>query len=242
MKKIKYIILTLIILSLPTFAAPNYTYTMGTQNNNYNNYTGYYVNEEITTPITKIGGLENLSTEEFNEEEKGLEILWNQWHADVRNIIVRKSALAENTLIYLYYKVNNNQNIYDIVVISIKESDLSKSPIAIIANRSFYAYSQSANKYYILSSPNNISIGIGDMTKSLPNANCKEVGKYMIPNYQVLEKLVNSVKDLNKNNVLIFPQKSKRTSVQVSQGITTIDWLKMGRDLTATDFNDIEKQ
>ena len=120
----KKIILTLLIssISLTSYAKPNYSYTINqTPTQTQYNTQGVYVNEEITTPISQIGVPEHYLQPQV--EEKGLEIEWNEWHANLRNYVMKKQFFSNipnifrnNALYSIVYTVHKNGQVSDVIV------------------------------------------------------------------------------------------------------------------------------
>ena len=117
------------MFSIPAFAKPNYSYTINQAPIQAPNSTqGAYVNEEITIPITQVGFSEEYTKPEIVEQ--GLEIVWNEWHARVRNQMFYKNlkhvSSPDNYIIHLFYTVDINKNISNIEFVYIPESSTSK--------------------------------------------------------------------------------------------------------------------
>ena len=111
---------------------------------------GIYVDEEITAPITQIG-----IPEEYWEpqvEENGLEIAWNQWHANVRNQLfrsIKNRDWPQGYSIWIIYTVDLNKNISNIVFMYYPEQAiLNKNNVGYLKqNTDFYLYLYDSNKF-----------------------------------------------------------------------------------------------
>lgn len=237
----KKLLLTLFVLifGLAAYAKPNYSYTLSPAPSSA--YSGTYVNEEITTPISQIGV--SSSFFEQDEVEKGLEIAWNQWHANVRNKVLSTSRIPKRSVVYLFYNVDKYKNISDIVIVYAQEKCFIKGDTAYLkANSPFYAYVQGSHKYYKLTLPQQSKTGTSSMTSALKNAQATEVSLYSIPDFTYFAQITTTLRKLNLDKVLTYPVGSKRSIVKVSQGITNIDWIKGKDKYKASEFNDIERQ
>ena len=241
-----FLISCLILLTLPAFAKPNYSYTINqTPIQTQYNTQGVYVNEEITTPITQIGLPEEYTQPEIVEQ--GLEIVWNEWHANTRNQMLRNikgSSLPKNFLIELLYTVDINKNISNIVAIYVPKNAILKinNTAYLDQNSVFYLYQYESNKFYKLSYLSDpIRIATDCIDKILNNSSKTQISFGQVPYWVTFPKLGERIKKFSGNKHLTFPIQTHRTSVVVKQGFTDIDYLK-GGDYKSTDFNDIEKQ
>ena len=127
MKKV-FASLLLFCLVSPCFAKPNYSYTVEPVSQT-NGYSGAYVDEEITVPISQIGLPQEYMEPEVIQEEKGLEIVWNKWHANVWNKVlsdVRAVSTLAKHLTFNLMTVDRNKNISDIIVIFVPEASLTR--------------------------------------------------------------------------------------------------------------------
>lgn len=244
----KKIILTLLIssISLTNYAKPNYSYTINTTPiQTQSDYQGVYVNEEITTPITQIGLPEEYTQPEIVEQ--GLEIVWNEWHANTRNQMLRNikgSSLPKNFLIELLYTVDINKNISNIVAIYVPKNAILKinNTAYLDQNSVFYLYQYESNKFYKLSYLSDpIRIATDCIDKILNNSSKTQISFGQVPYWVTFPKLGERIKSFSGNKHLTFPIQTRRTSVVVKQSFTDIDYLK-GGDYKASEFNDIEKQ
>lgn len=243
----KYLLILFLISSivLPGIAKQNYTYTLTPCNNNGDNHTGTYINNEITTPITQIGIPEEYTQPEVVEQ--GLEVVWNEWHANTRNQMhryIKGSPFPKNFLIELLYTVDVNKDISNIVAIYVPENAILKinNTAYLDQNSIFYLYQYESNKFYklsYLSGP--IRIATDRIDKILNNSSKTQISFKQVPYWVIFPKLGERIKSFSGNKHLTFPAKTRRTSVVVKHGFTDIDYLK-GGDYKATDFSDIEKQ
>lgn len=241
----KKIILTLLIFITGTsaFAQPNNTYTAN--NIPASAYSGTYVNEEITTPLTQIGIPEEYLAPQA--EEEGLEIVWNQWHADVRNQLfksIKNSDWPQGYSIWIIYTVDLNKNISNIMFLYYPaQVILNKNNAGYLKqNSDFYLYLYEPNKFYKLSLTNEpILLSSDRFEKIIQNSAQTQINYKQFPCWAAFLSLGKKVKSFSGNDCLAFPEKTKRTKVIVRQGLTDIDWLKNG-NYEADMFNDIEKQ
>lgn len=206
---------------------------------------GIYVDEEITAPITQIG-----IPEEYWEpqvEENGLEIAWNQWHANVRNQLfrsIKNRDWPQGYSIWIIYTVDLNKNISNIVFMYYPEQAiLNKNNVGYLKqNTDFYLYLYDSNKFYKLSLTNEpILLSSDEFDKILQNSVQTQINFKQFPYWAAFLSLGQKIKGFSGNECLTFPEKTKRTTVIVRQGLTDIDWLKSG-NYEAAMFNDIEKQ
>ena len=238
----KNFVLTMLIFVISLSAAagkPNYTYTMS--ETPASAYSGTYVNEEITTPITQIG-----IPEEYLEpqvEEEGLEIAWNEWHANVRNFILDKLKKADcpgSKYIYIFiYTVDKNKSIYNITILYFPATALSG--MKVIPNSEFYMYVDRTKKYYKLKLPRSSLLSVLEYELILKQAEAADEDMYKVPYAVLFAPMAEVIKKCSQNKVLTFPENSKRTSVVVDQNLTNIKELMSTRKYNATDFNDIER-
>ncbi len=241
----KKIVLTLLIFISSTlvFAQPNYTYTLMQNGNNNSKET--YVNNNITTPITQIGITEDVYVQ--NGEEKGLEVEWNAWHANVRNIIfneITKLRFPKNYFLYYVFPLYDNQSISDVVLIYIPESSVRKEGMHIYfkQNSDFYMYVYSSNKYFKLRLANSITqIGKYTILDSVNKAERKQINSMQVPYSSVYQPIAKKIYSQSNSGYLKFPAKSKRTRVIISDGITDIKQFLSADDYTDSDFDDIER-
>jgi hypothetical protein len=242
-KNIKNLILILaLMLCLPTFAKPNYSYSTNTTKYDY---SGTYINEEINVPVTKIG-----IPQEFFEEQKeetGLEIVWNSWHAKVRNKVleaVRYLNYSKKHLVCKAYLVDKNKNVSDIIVCVLHEDNMyiENKNVYVKPNIVFYAYKNDENKFYKMQvHQEGLKASSSEFTKILAAAEYTPVGFYAITESNYYVKVARKIEELNGKSVLKFPKKSKRTKVVVTQGTTNIGYLKGDGKYHSRDFNDIER-
>ena len=241
MKKI-FLTLLVLFIGLSAYAKPNYSYT--TSSTKYD-YSGTYVDEEIDTPITQIG----LPQEFFEEqvEESGLEIVWNSWHARVRNKVLNSIHYinySDKYAICKVYLVDKNRNISNIVVFILYENNIYKEGKDgfIIPNKDFYIYKNDENKFYKMQvHENGMKIRPQNFTKILAAAEYTPVGFYAVPESSSYVKTARKIEEISGLSLLKFPKKSKRTKVVVTQGTTNIDYLKGDGKYLPKDFNDIER-
>ena len=243
LKNIKILILTLILmLCLPTFAKPNYSYSTNTIKYDY---SGTYIDEEITTPISQIG-----LPQEFLEEQKeeaGLEVVWNSWHAKVRNKVlnsIRYLIYPEKHLTCKVYLVDKNKNISNIIVFILEEDNIyfENNRVYVKPNTDFYIYKNDENKFYKMRVyQEGIETKSTEFSKILASAEYTPVGFYAVIESGYYVKVARKIEELNGKSVLNFPKKSKRTKVVVSQGTTNIGYLSGGSRYYSKDFNDIER-
>ena len=280
----KKIFLTLLIFSLglSAFAKPNYSYTVHqtptpiqTNNSVYNydympqtnqtsntqatsnsNY-GIYVDEEITTPLTQIGLPEYYLQPQ--EEEKGLEIEWNEWHANVRNYIMKDVMLknilygfATDSLYCVIYTVHKDKSISDIIVVQLKRNDYANDKITIKGKGPYLdsefgvAIKQNGESSYktrIYKAPN-FDIKQNSTPVDLLNVGAyqKDAKFFNLVEVYVADKVAKNIEKSAYNSVWAFPVKSKREKMVVSQiialGFTPEGFVDAYK---SSNFNDIEK-
>ncbi len=250
----KKIILTLLIssISLTSYAKPNYSYTIEpiqTQNN----YQGTYINEEVDVPITQIGIPQQYTQPQT--EEKGLEIVWNKWHANVRNKFsndISDTNIPKNYIIATMCTIDTNRKISDIIITYFPESSiLAISRTANIKNNvPFYVYMHSSNKYFKATIKSTTPFTIGaqnkneqqEMSQILSNATLKEEAFYKIPYFKFYEELAERMNKRQGQPFLEFPESTRRTSVTVTSAVTDLSTIATVRRYTADMFNDTERQ
>ena len=291
----KKIFLTLLIFSLglSAFAKPNYSYTVHqtptpiqTNNSVYNydympqtnqtsntqatsnsNY-GIYVDEEITTPLTQIGIPQELLT--IQKDEDGLDISWNQWHADVFNKITEKvfayniwgevvgafvgediiNKHPTNCIFYISATVNSERDISNIIVVIVKGNgmEFKNSKALITKNTSITMYSNNNGKYYSLSytgEPININAkGLdteGAIRKILTNSKLVELSNDNDFDMKYSKKTCENLKTLSGKSFLKFPTNSKRKTQNIYYAISDLDNINKIQEATADMFDDVEK-
>lgn len=269
MKKI-ILILLMFIICLPTFAKPNYSYTINqTQIQTPIEYQGAYVNEEITTPITQIGIPQELIT--VQEEEKELEISWNQWRADVFNNLSNKidkynlwgditSAIIgddfinrhpENCVFMISATVSSEGYINNIITLIIKEKGMQfkNSQALVTKNTSITMYSYNDDMFYslyYLGEPININeqktVDDGEWTRMILS-NCRLVNLNNYTNFdrKYSKKKCEQLKKLSGEAFLAFPVNSKRKYTNIYHGMTDIEKIITVKKATADMYNDVEK-
>lgn len=281
MKKIILILLT-VSLGLPIFAKPNYSYTVNstprpnqnyvqqTSHNNWseslnnkvtpssaNNNYGSYVDEEITTPLTQIGIPEQYLQPQV--EEEGLEIEWNQWHANVRNYVMKKRLFSafslynySNSIYHIMYTVHKNGDISDVVVAqfiggneySYKVTINNLSEPRLISDYAIALKDKKDGKYknYIYKlETNNIDFYKDSIADILKKSSFKKDATF----WDGVHAAANVAQNIEKcagNSVLTFPAKSKRDKVVVDQiAICGLDIAGSKDSYDPSAFNDIEK-
>ena len=241
MKKIILIIL-LLFTGLSASAKPNYSYATNTSNYDY---SGEYIDQEITTPVYQIGLPQDFFEEQ--KEEAGLEIIWNSWHAKVRNNVLsatRYEIYAEKNLTYMAYIVDKNKTISNIIVIVLNENNIyaENKKSYLKPNTDFYIYKNVENKFYKMQiHQKGMRLVASNIPKILSAAQYTPVGFYAVPESSYYVKVARKIEALSEKTFLKFPNKSKRTKVVVTQGTTNIDWLIVGQRYKSTDFDDIER-
>lgn len=244
----KKIILTLLIFIIGTavFAKPNYSYTQSDTQSSA--YSGTYVDEEITTPLTQIG-----IPEEYLEpqvEEQGLEIIWNQWHADVRNFMssqIGNKKMNYKEVVKILYTVNKDKSISDIVAIYIPYEAFSSKFTQVSSNKLDYAYFtciymyvHSTGKCYELELSGPVNYSIKTILKSAKPREISFLRKYSLTDINYVISAAKTIKKAEHNQILTFPNGSKRTSVNVSHGMTNIPSLELRGGYTADMYDDVE--
>ena len=227
--------------------------TQATSNSNY----GIYVDEEITTPLTQIGIPEYYIQPQ--EEEKGLEIEWNEWHANVRNYIMKDIMLknilygfATNSLYCISYTVHKDKSISDIIVAQLKRNDYANYKITIQGKDPYLdsefgvAIKQNGESDYktrIYKAPNfdikrnSTPVDLLNVGAYQKDAKCFNLGGVYVAN-----KVAKNIEKSAYNSVLAFPAKSKREKMVVSQ-IVVLGFRPEGfvDSYKSSKFNDLEK-
>ena len=245
MKKV-FALLLLFCLSLPSFAKPNYSYSVEPVNTS-TNYSGAYVNEEISVPVSKIGLPQEYMEPEVVQVEKGLEIVWNEWHAKVRNKVlsdVRGSSTPSKHLTFNLMTVDRNKNISDIIVIYVPETSLTRVRDVgyVTPDSDIYMYIYEKNTYYKIKVKDKfLEAKRKNIEKILSNSDIIETNFYTIPNFDYFAPLAQRIQNRQGDSYLAFPKGSKRSSMVVTQGTTDISWLKAGSKYMPEDFNDTER-
>lgn len=195
-----------------------------------------YVNETITTPVSEIGIPEEYIKPQI--EEAGLEIVWNQWHADVRNEIskhIKKEKfpyLKHN--INFVYTIDRNRNISDIVLLYVPEKALILDRKTYLAGGcEIYMYVRKTGKYYKLTNTGanqrytdkNIPNIIKNFTKTeIPKSKSsfvtgtsltgvKNNQVYTNRNASVLEKIKNNPVNSSKTSTVLANISNKEMTV-----------------------------
>lgn len=243
LKNIKILILTLVLmLCLPTFAKPNYSYS--TQTTQYD-YSGTYVDEGISTPISKIGLPQEFMEEQ--QEEAGLEIVWNSWHAKVRNKILeatRGKVFYKEHVTCKVYLVDKNKNISNIIVFTLLKENIyiENNNIYVKPNTDFYVYKNDENKFYKMRVyQEGFKVKSTEFTKILAAADYTPVGFYAVKDSNFYVDVARTIEGMSGKSFLKFPNKSKRTKVVVAQGSTNIGHLRGDGKFHSKEFNDIER-
>lgn len=233
MKKLFILLLTL-SLSAPCFASANNAPAN-------NNYAG-------NMPLIEIGVSDELLKPQ--QEEKGLEIVWNKWRADVANKKINNDVHStENYLIYLYFTVHSDKSITDTVAIYIPESSMTlyEGRNAIKANAYFYVYSRKANKYYKATFDNDVPVKNAELFFNdysyniLTKMKMTQTGFFAIKNFEFIIGAVNKIEKFSGKSFLEFPEGSERTFVVASTNRTNIKWLNRTKKYSEDDFDDIER-
>ena len=243
----KKIILTLLILITGTsvFAKPNYTYTMS--ETPASAYSGTYVDEEITTPLTQIG-----IPEEYLEpqaEEQGLEIEWNEWHEKVRDYIFDNidngipdellsdknwNAVNRDSLHYLIYTVHKSGAITDVIILTFHRAagaSNNKYRIVQIDNSSVLfspefdvcmrENGKNSFKNYIFTLNQDTILSSDKITDILKKSSVvKGLSRADSANikYRIACMRAQNIESYSEQSFLNFPAQSRRDMVVVTQG------------------------
>ena len=238
----------ILIFSLSVYARPNYSYSTNPTQSNY----GTYVNEEIDVPFTQIGLPQSYTQPEI--QEKGLEIVWNQWHAKIRNKLsqdISRTLTPQNYIITVMCTIDKNQNISDIIVAYFPRTALKIiSGVAYLKNQTpFYVYRHTQGIYYkaTVNSDELFTLGkLGkdeheEVSKIMKNAYFHQISYNQIPYYKFFRQIATKVENRQGQAVLKFPQASKRNSVAVTGGVTDILSIQTVIQYTSDMFNDLER-
>ena len=224
----------------------------------------HYIQDNITPQTMPELGI-SPTLMQPQEDEIGMEIVWNQWRANVGNNVFsqvwRFFGGADNILEFLlpqaydysmfaYYTVHSDRKISNIVILCIPERSLTtiNKYIYIKPNSIMYVYSLDKDKYYTAYLKGMKHYSISDLlsdysysifTKIVLNDSPSEV-PYTFRNY--MESSAREIKKKSYENFLKFPSGTKRESVVSVHGLTDISWAKSGKYYSADDFNDTEKR
>ena len=264
LKHIKILILVIVLgINLPLLAKPNYSYTSNAKNYDY---SGVYVDEKIDTPVAQIG----ISEEIFeNQNEIGLEIVWNRWHANVYNKVAKKvynswkdvstkiilgSSIAnepENFISLLTAKVNNDKTISNVITMIIPKESLYIEPSKVLITRDskIYMYKSDTNKYYrwlYYGDPINLNVTNSSEDEKIIKTLLSDGGlvkqrKINVYSSAYLKKTAQKTLSLSGKDFLKFPEKSKRKYVKIFLGITDIDEIITISKATENMYNDVER-
>ena len=187
------------------------------------------------------------------EDISGLEINWNQWHADVRNAIskflcwriypFKKFNRPLNGILDFIYKIDANQNISDIVLVSFPRNMIIRNGQYVYykANSDFYMYVYQTDKFYKLQLQEDLKHDVYNLTETINLSTITPIEAPKVPYYLLYKPFAERLQAFSGNKVLIFPKKTKRTFMVISQGFTNIEWL-VSSSYLAKFFNDIERQ
>ena len=190
------------------------------------------------------------------EDESGLEVSWNKWHANVRNTGARviswriypiqMYSMPLDGILNFIYKVDSNKNITDVVLLShpTPTIKIEQKGIYYSANMDFYMYIHKTDKFYKLQLPENSAVNVYNhkaLREMLDTATITPIEAKQVPYYLLYKPFAERVQDFSSNKSLTFPKKTKRTFMIVETGITSIDSIKTG-GLLSKFFNDIERQ
>ncbi len=268
MKKIITTIL-LLILGLPTFAKPNYSYSTEPIQIQ-NNYQGIYVNEEVDVPITQIGIPQELLQTQI--EEKGLEISWNSWRANVFNVLADKvntyniiggiagvilgidpinRNLPDDFVFYITATVNSDKQISNIIALLVKKEgiEFKDSQAFITKNCSISMYSYNDDKYYTLRymgepfdlNKDSKADDSSEIIAILSNCKLIDLNNYTDSTRKYLKKQSEKLNKLSGETFWEFPKNSKRKSTNIYFGITDIYNIGSVDKATENMYSDIER-
>lgn len=249
--KILLSIIFILSISLTVSAKPNYSYSMDPIQTP-SVYQGTYVNEEITTPISQVGIPEQYTQPQL--EEQWLEIVWNKWHAKVRNKFtsdISASNTPDNYILATICKIDLNKNISNIMIIYFPEKSLNivSGTAYVKKGEDFYLYNHNSDKFFIMNIDKNVSCTIGaehknekeEIQKILATAKYREEIFYKIPYFTFFETSASKIQKRQGQSFLKFPEGSKRASVVVACALTDLDTVATVTEYTAGMFNDIER-
>ena len=184
------------------------------------------------------------------QEEKWLEIEWNQWRADVQNKILNskymsKQLLKDNSYAY-NFKVDNKRKMSEIVVYFIPNSTLEvragRKDVGLFkADAPFYAYCIDNNSFYKLKIfPDTLFLDGGEFSKLVKKARISLVAEKYVPRAQYLKLSAENLRLMSNDSILTYPQGSQRKEVYVSTALFSTNngsW----KGFTASDYNDTER-
>lgn len=241
----------LLALGLPTFAKPNYSYTIEPAQTQ-SNYQGTYVDEELDVPISQIGLPQQYM--QSQAEEKGLEVEWNQWHANVRNYVNKNRynnvpteyRFAEawisdrnSSAFFLIYTVHKTGEITDIILMRFSKTYLDEKhlPYKITTAKNgvnrfkpefdvcMKKQGDSSFKIYTYTLNQDTILKSKTIVETIRNATFVKEASWLesiwVTN-TMAKRIVKNIKSFSGQSVLNFPEKSKRDKVVVTQGFSYI--------------------
>lgn len=185
-------------------------------------------------------------------EETGLEVVWNEWHANVRNFIHRNGYpdfYRCNVVMYSLV-VNKNNRISDVVVywfpvssLTIIQDKKTKEYISIKVKKDAPFYMYWDNKGTYLKAKPLFALDVGN-EKELPylieNSRISVVKKQYVPFSDDFKLLADKLNNCGGHKILNFPYNSKREKVSVIAGIQDLA-IEGKTEFSSNDFNDIER-
>lgn len=214
MKKI-FIILILILLSTSSALADN---------------------KDVFTPKEYVLTLEQLlnqsADEEKEDESEELKILWNQWHADVRNKVFNNLnggpngdiLFFERALMNMYFYVDKYGLISDIIFLYIPQGSVNIKTANILKGKSIYLYLFEEDKHYMLTAlTDDVNVGSGSSAtlKNLTKLEVTQLKEKEVPLKQWKWHASSdpwSILAMRGDKVLTFPKGTQRTKVKVGMG------------------------
>ncbi len=215
-------------------------------------------NKDTFTPKEYVLTLEQLLTQqedETEEVEEDLAIVWNQWHADVRNAMdkVVSSRISRfftvsgyNFWCEYYFYVDKNNKISDIVVLYIYKTAVNIPKNTVRKDKCAYAYYYSTNKFYKLRAlSDNITFGTNKdkyLLSKIKNFKVTTVNEEYVPEPNAMKTAARAIKSFNSSRILTYPAGSKRTKVKVHYATLPYSWKwRAVSKFEARHFDDVEK-
>ena len=191
------------------------------------------------------------NTKEEPEEEEWLSIQWNQWHADVNNLIRDKDYILyslwhDNSFAYSFI-VNNQRQLSEVIVYFIPFSTYDvirsekKGDAVYKANTPFYAYCIDNNTFYKLKLSEDIkTLGGSKFRENLSKSKISVVDEKYVPRAVYLRQSAENLKKTSGNKVYTYPYGSQRKKVFVYAVLNSVEKTNW-KGFKASDYDDIER-
>lgn len=268
----KFFATLLLISCLPCFAKPNYSYTIEPIQQP-SKYSGTYIDEEMDIPISQIGLPEQYTQPQVEEKGLEIEwnewhakvrnyVVENKYKNIPAEYLLSENWISDRNaaVFFLIYTVHKTGKISDVILLSFHKTYLDEKHIPYkittakdgknrfkpefdvcmkkSGEKSFKNYTYVLNQDKVLASKT-----ILDTFKS---ANFVEQASWLdsvwVTN-NMARRVTKNIESFSGQNILKFPEKSKRDKVVVTQGFSYIKNLEGFTidEYDASDFNDVEK-